>query len=212
MTHKRFPRSVRWRRGYHRRQVDSFLANVELSLQGALPPMAASDIRRAGFELVRHGYAVAAVDAHLDELEEQVLVVEGATSGRRGRTDPESDVQFLCEQLEAPHMRRFPRSRMWRRGYDLDQVDDFVDRVLASFDALANKGAPRDNAVSALGVVPTLSVEDVRGTGFKPRRGGYAELAVDETLDRVVEVLLVHRRVADKPLTGHPPEQGALSD
>jgi DivIVA domain-containing protein len=200
MTHKRFLRTARWRRGYHCRQVDAFLANVDLSLRGTLPPMAASDIRRAGFELVRHGYAVAAVDAHLDELEERVLVVESASSGRRGRTDPESDVQFLRNQLDAPHMRRFPRSRMLRRGYDLDQVDDFVDRVLASFDARTNKAAPSDNGV------PALSVEDVRSAGFKPRRGGYAESVVDETLDRVVEVLLVRRRADDRSLTGHVPE------
>jgi DivIVA domain-containing protein len=201
MTHKRFHRTARWRRGYHCRQVDAFLSDVELSLQGNLPPMAASDIRRAGFELVRHGYAIPAVDAHLDELEEQVLVVEGATSGRRGRTNPESDVQFLRDQLDAPHMRRFPRSRMWRRGYDLDQVDDFVDRVLAGFDTLTKKSAARDNVAAA------LSVEDVRSAGFKPRRGGYAEHAVDETLDRVVEVLLVQRRGVDRPLTGLVPEQ-----
>ena len=196
MTHKRFPRTARWRRGYHPRQVDTFLANVDSSLQGTLPPMAAGDIRRVGFELVRHGYLVAAVDAHLDMLEERVLVVEGANSGRRGRTDPESDVQFLRDQLDKPHMRRFPRSGMLRRGYDLDQVDDFVDRVLARFDATNDQDPVDDNESAA------LTVEDVRAAGFKPRRGGYAENAVDETLDRVVELLLVQRRATDSSLTG----------
>jgi DivIVA domain-containing protein len=200
MTHRGFPRTAWWRRGYHCRQVDGFLADVELSLQGTLPPLAASDIRRAGFELVRHGYAVAAVDARLDELEERVLVVEGTTGGRRGRTDPESDVQFLRDQLDAPHMRRFPRSRVWRRGYDLDQVDDFVDRVLAGFEAPTSKTGAVDNTA------PALTVDDVRRAGFKPRRGGYDEPAVDETLDRVVEMLLVHRRTVDRPLTGLAPE------
>jgi DivIVA domain-containing protein len=199
MTHRRFLRAAQWRRGYHCRQVDAFLANVELSLQGSMPPMAASDIRRAGFELVRHGYAVAAVDAHLDELEERVLVVESATSGRRGRTDPESDVQFLRDQLSAPHMRRFPRSRIFRRGYDLDHVDDFVDRVLVSLDAMTHKTASDNGAT-------VLTLEDVRSAGFKPRRGGYAENAVDETLDRVVEVLLVQRRAGDATSTGPAPE------
>lgn len=194
MRHSRFPRTHRWRRGYHCRQVDAFLAHVESSLQGTLPPMAASDIRRAGFEMVRHGYAVAQVDAHFDELEERVLVVESATSGRRGRTDPDSDVRFLREQLDQPHMRRFPRSRLLRRGYDLDEVDDFIDLVLARFDAL-NGDESR-----------SLTVEDVRATGFKPRRGGYAERAVDETLDRVVEVLLVQRRAAGRSLTGQSQE------
>jgi DivIVA domain-containing protein len=195
MTHNQFPRTARWRRGYHRRQVDAFLAKVESSLQGTPPPMAASDVRRAGFELVRHGYAVAAVDEHLDELEERVLIVEGATSGRRGRSDPGSDVQFLRDQLDKPQMRRFPRSRMWGRGYDLDQVDDLVDRILARFETALQE----NEAIE-------LTVEDVRTAGFKPRRGGYAEQAVDETLDRVVEVLLVQRRAVDNSLTGHSQE------
>jgi DivIVA domain-containing protein len=156
-------------------------------MQGALPPMAAADIRRAGFELVRHGYAVALVDAHLDELEERVLVVEAETSGRRGRTNPDSDVQFLRDQLRGRYMRRFPRSRMWRRGYDLDEVDAFVDRVLARLDAQND------------GEASQLTAEAVRTTGFKSRRGGYSEEAVDEMFDRVVELLLVQRRAASDP-------------
>jgi DivIVA domain-containing protein len=194
MTHKRFPRTSQWRRGYHCKQVEAFLASVELSLEGTFPPMAAADIRRAGFELVRHGYTVITVDAHLDELEERVLVVEGATSGRRGRTDPESDVQFLRDQLDEPYMRRFPRSRMLRRGYDLDQVDELVDRILARFN-----GQNDGEAIE-------LTAEDVRTAGFTPRRGGYSEGAVDEMLDRVVELLLVQRRATDSLLTGRKQE------
>lgn len=189
MTHKRFRRASRWRRGYHCRQVDAFLVRVEVSLQGDYPPMAAADIRRAGFELVRHGYVVAAVDARLDELEERVLLVEGATSGRRARSDPETDVQFLRDQLNEPYMRRFPRSGMLRRGYDLDDVDGLVDRVLARFNGVNSTDEE-------------LTVEDVRTAGFKPRRGGYAEEAVDEMLDRVVELLLVQRRQSDSSGSG----------
>jgi DivIVA domain-containing protein len=194
MKHNSFPRTPRLRRGYHGRQVDSFLANVEASLQGHLPPMAAADIRRAGFELVRHGYQTGPVDAHLDVLEERLLAMEGATGGRRGRTDPESDLQFLRDRLDKPYMRRFPRSRMLRRGYDLDEVDEFVDRVLAGLNVSAGTRAN------------DLTVDDVRNTGFKPRRGGYAEDAVDETLDRVVEMLLVQRREMDGPWTGRAVE------
>jgi DivIVA domain-containing protein len=196
MTHKRFPRTSRWRRGYHRKQVDAFLSTVEVSLQGNFPPIAASEIRRAGFELVHHGYRVEAVDAHLDDLEERVLVTESAAGGRRGLTDPDSDVQFLRDQLDEPHMHRFPRSRMLRRGYDLDEVDEFVDHVLARMDALKDSREIGDGE---------LTVEVVRRVGFKPRRGGYAEEAVDETLDRVVEMLLVQRRAADGAWTGLSP-------
>jgi DivIVA domain-containing protein len=194
VKHNRFARMPRWRRGYHCRQVDAFLASVEQSLEGSYPPMAAATIRRAGFELVRHGYAIAAVDARLDELEERVLIAEGATSGRRGRTDHDTDAQFLRDQLDKPYMRRFPRSRLVRRGYDLDEVDGLVDRVLDRFN-----GANQESGFE-------LTVEDVRTAGFKPRRGGYAEEAVDEMLDRVVELLLVQRRESDSSTAGRSQE------
>ena len=63
------------------------------------------------------------------------------------------------------------------RGYDLDEVDEFVDRV-----------------VGALGGNDAVSVEDVRQVPFRPRRGGYREDAVDDAMDRVVEYLLLVRR------------------
>jgi DivIVA domain-containing protein len=189
MTHTRFPRVSRLRRGYHCKQVEAFLARVEVSLDGSFPPMAAGDIRRAGFELVRHGYAVDAVDGYLDGLEDQVLAVEGVTGGRRARTDPETDRQFLREQLDKPYMRRFPRAGLLRRGYHLDQVDEFVDQVIAHLEGTAE-----------------LTVEDVRSAGFRPRRGGYAEAAVDETLDRVVDVLLVQRRPGGSVVAGRTDE------
>jgi DivIVA domain-containing protein len=194
MRHKTFPRRSRWRRGYHCRQVDSFLGKVEGSLAGNLPPIAAADIRRAGFELARHGYVSGAVDVYLDALEERVLAAESGSGGRRGRTDPESDVQFLRDQLDEPYLHRFPRSRFIRRGYDLDEVDEFVDRVLARLNDTDGTDSTQ------------LTVEDVRLKGFKSRRGGYAEHAVDETLDRVVEVLLVQRRAADSGLPDHAQE------
>jgi DivIVA domain-containing protein len=197
VTHKRFPRASRWRRGYHCRQVDAFLARVAVSLQGEFPPMSAADIRRVGFELVRHGYVVEAVDAHLDELEEHVLLAEAATSGRRGRSDPDTDAKFLRDQLNHPYMRRFPRSGVLRRGYDLDDVDSLVDRVLARFNGVGNASPD---------LIGELTVEDVRTAGFKPRRGGYAVEAVDEMLDRVVELLLVQRRESDGSASGRPQE------
>lgn len=176
-AHKRFPRASRLRRGYHVKQVDAFLDRVETSLNGMFPPMAAADIRRAGFELVHHGYAIGAVDEHLDRLEERVLVVQSAAGGRRARNDGDSDAAFLRDELDTPYMRRFPRAGLLRRGYEVDAVDDLVDRVLA-----------------ALSEADDLTAEDIRATSFAAKRGGYSEETVDETLDRVVEVLLVRHR------------------
>jgi DivIVA domain-containing protein len=179
-----FPRAGRLRRGYHCKQVEGFLAKVEVSLNGQLPPMAAADIRRAGFELVRHGYDIGTVDVLLDSLEERVLSLQSAVSGRRGRSDPSSDEQFLRDQLSAPYMRRFPRTHMLRRGYHVDDVDEFLDKVTA---ALSGDGE--------------VTVEQAREVSFRPKRGGYDENGVDEMFDHIVELLLVRRRAAQP----HPP-------
>ena len=135
-------------------------------------------MRRAGFELVHHGYDVEQVDAHLDRLEEKVVVAQGMTSGRRGRSDPASEAAYLREQLAAPYMKRFPRAGMLHRGYQVDDVDEFVDRVVGALDGEGS-----------------LTLEEVREVPFRPKRGGYREDAVDEAMDRVIEHLLLVRRL-----------------
>ena len=177
--HDRYPRVRRWRKGYHRGQVDAFVSNVEVSLSGMIPMPTATDIRRAGFELRRGGYDTAAVDAALDDLESRVLAVQRLSAGRRGRPDPGADAAVLREELAGSYMQRFPRSGFLRRGYDLDDVDYFVDRVLVVLDAGDEAG-------------PQLAVDDVRAVVFRPRRGGYREDAVDDALDHVVEHLMLH--------------------
>jgi DivIVA domain-containing protein len=172
----------RLRKGYHRRQVDAFLNQVEVALGGAMPPPAAAEVRQAGFELVRGGYDTTAVDQALDALEERVITAQGLTTGRRGRFDPASEAEFLRSELSVPYMKRFPRAGAMRRGYDVDDVDDFLDHVVASLDGGAQ-----------------LTVEQVRAAAFRPRRGGYREDAVDETLDRVVELLLLLRQHPARP-------------
>jgi len=171
----RFPRVSRLHKGYHRRQVDQFVNNVEVSLSGMIPMPTATDIRRAGFELRRGGYGTQAVDEALDALEARVLAVQQMSAGRRGRPDAAGDASVLRDELSGSYMHRFDRASAWRRGYDMDDVDDFVDRVLVSLDE---------------GI--TLSVDDVRGVVFRPRRGGYRESTVDDALDHVVEHLLLH--------------------
>jgi DivIVA domain-containing protein len=186
MSHKRFPRVSRLRKGYHRRQVDAFLSSVEVALGGALPPPTAAEIRQVGFEMVHGGYDPGAVDRALDTLEERVIAAHAMTAGRRGRFDPDGEAEVLCRELAAPYMQRFPRTRTLHRGYDVDDVDEFVDQVL-----------------TALRGEATVTAEQVRGAAFRPRRGGYREDVVDETLDRVVEHLLLVRRQT----TGNPPIQ-----
>ena len=182
MSHRRFTRVNRLHKGYHCRQVDAFLDHVEVSLGGVFPPPTASEVRQAGFELVRGGYAVVEVDEYLDALEERVLVVQGRMAGRRGRADPVGEADFLKAELTGPYMKRFPRAFTLRRGYHPDDVDDFVDRVVGALDG-----------------TDAVSVEDVRHVPFRPRRGGYREDAVDDAMDRVVEYLLLVRREGTAP-------------
>jgi len=179
------PRVTRFRRGYHRRQVDAFLNHIELSLTGVLPTPSAAEVRQAGFELARGGYRTTAVDAALDALEERVLLAARSTGGRRGRVDTQAETEFLRGELTMPYMKRFPRARALQRGYDVDDVDDFVDRVVAVLDGQR-----------------TLTVEEVRTAPFRPRRGGYLEDVVDETLDRVVELLLLARQQGGRENVG----------
>jgi len=177
----RFQRVRRFAKGYDRKQVDAFLVRADLALQGALPSVTASEIRQAGFELVRRGYQVEAVDEVLDEMELQAVLLAAATS-RRGRVDPVAEAEFLRKELSAPYMRRFPRVRFPRRGYDLDDVDEFVDQVCTALDAAVASVAADTGG---------LTVADVRTVAFRPKRGGYSEDAVDEALDRVVEMMLL---------------------
>ena len=183
----RFPRVRRRHKGYHPRQVDAFLNHIEVSLSGVFPPPTATDVRRAGFELVHGGYDTEAVDAALDALEERVLVLQAAMAGRRGRVDLQGEAEFLRNELATPYMKRFPRAGALHRGYDMDDVDDFIDRVVSALDGQVE-----------------LSVEEVRTAPFRPRRGGYVEDAVDETLDRVVELLMLKAREARTPKDVRP--------
>lgn len=185
----RFPRVSRLRKGYHPRQVDAFLNHIEVSLSGVFPPPTAQEIRQAGFELVHRGYDTAAVDAALDALEEKVLLLAHRVSGRRGRVDVAGETEFLVGELSRPYMKRFPRAGGMHRGYDVDEVDEYLDRVIAGL---------RDG--------PPVTVEEVRGASFRSRRGGYAEDAVDETLDRVVELLLLARQEQQRSGPAQPVE------
>ncbi len=116
MSHHRFTRVSRLHKGYHCRQVDAFLDHVEVSLGGVFPPPTASEVRQAGFELVRGGYAVVEVDEYLDALEERVLVAQGRLAGRRGRSDPAGEAEFLKTELTGPYMNRFALASFLRRG------------------------------------------------------------------------------------------------
>ena len=125
MTHKRFPRAVQvasWLPLQAGRCVPGEGRGVAA---GQLPPDGGRRHQARGLRAGATRLSPSRRSTHASTSWRNVSsLVEAATSGRRGRSDPDTDVQFLRDQLDEPYMRRFPRSGMLRRGYDLDDVDE----------------------------------------------------------------------------------------
>lgn len=201
-----FPRASRFTRGYHPRQVDAFVQRAEAALRpdghpGSSPRLTAADVRRAGFDLVRHGYDVRAVDTYLDRLEEQALRLEqalAATSQSASEAAPDAapgptqEGVELADSLDGEPGRRFARAGRLSRGYRPSDVDVFVDELLPVL----------------RGDSDAISADGVRRSVFRGRRGGYSEAAVDDALDAAVDLLL-RRRAAAGPTLSDGPGPGA---
>ncbi len=166
-------RVSRLARGYRVEQVDAFLARVE---SGEVTSVQA---RTVGFDLVRGGYDVAAVDARLDELEDDLAGTERRSArvqlGEKAFVGQlTTKAQALRTRLARQHGDRFARAGGLSAGYDVTDVDALLDRVGDYLD----------------GHHP-LTAEEVRTAVFRPRRGSraYSEQPVDTFLDRVVAVI-----------------------
>lgn len=90
--------------------------------------------------------------------------------------------------MSSSHGQRF-RRRAVRRGYKVDEVDVFLDRVEATLNG-GPVGAP-------------VTSQDVHEVVFRVRFGGYDEWQVDLHLDRV------ERQLADLEERSHAPSAGA---
>lgn len=200
-----FPRVGRLSHGYKPTQVDAFLEQVEAGLSaGRLTSRTtAAAIRKAAFDLVLRGYDCASVDAALDGLEVRALAVEarvraevsGELSARAApasgppRSAPptaelDSEAAHLRRRLGEPTGSRFPHTGRLRRGYSVSGVDALLDRLSGPLQA-----------------TPGIEADAVRRSVFRPQRGGYDEDAVDDYLDRVVDVLM-RRAVGVGPRPG----------
>jgi DivIVA domain-containing protein len=178
-----FPRAGRLTKGYDVEQVETFLARARMAYEenGRGPAMTSWHVRTVGFDLVRGGYDVDAVDAALDRIEDAFARREKQRGEERnGATAWQSQLrtqeQSLRAQLARPDGERFPRGTGMELTYDADAVDDLCRRVEDSF----MSGSP-------------MPPDAVRLAVFKSRRGsrGYREASVDAFLDRVVELLVV---------------------
>ena len=178
-----FPRASRLAKGYDVEQVEAFLTRARAAYEdtGRGPAMTSWHVRTVGFDLVRGGYDVDAVDAALDRIEDAFARREKQRGEERAgtggwQTQLRTQEQSLRAQLSRPDGQRFPRGTGLELTYDVGQVDDLCRRIE---DAFAS-GRP-------------MAPDAVRLAVFKSRRGsrGYREASVDAFLDRVVELLVV---------------------
>ncbi|HNP16649.1 MAG TPA: DivIVA domain-containing protein, partial [Terrimesophilobacter sp.] len=66
----------------------------------------------------------------------------------------------------------FPRTRKSRRGYDIDEVEEFLEEARRVYNA--EPGAPT-----------VLGSEEIRRTAFSLQKGGYSPAHVDAALERL---------------------------
>ncbi|MDQ1288557.1 MAG: hypothetical protein QG622_2122 [Actinomycetota bacterium] len=178
-----FPREGKMGKGYDVEQVEAFLTRARAAYEdsGRGPAMTSWHVRTVGFDLVRGGYEVEAVDAALDRIEDAFARREKQRGEERAgaagwQNQLRTQEQSLRAQLARPDGQRFPRGTGLELTYDVEQVDELCERVEAAFAS----GRP-------------MAPDAVRLAVFKSRRGsrGYREAAVDAFLDRVVELLVV---------------------
>lgn len=177
-----FARSRRLANGYHTDQVDAFFARARVAFEHAGGPSAVTSwhVRTVGFDLVRGGYDVEAVDGAMDRLEDAFAERERKRGVKRAGEqgwleDVRERAQMLTPRLRRADGQRFPCARGWEVSYDPSDVDRLCRRLSGYLSA----GEP-------------LSVDEVRRAVFRSRRGsrGYREAPVDAFLDRVVEVMV----------------------
>lgn len=174
-----FPRVGRFTKGYKVLDVDNFLARARAAYEGNDSSFDPAEATSVQFELERGGYEMEAVDEALDRLldafalrHRDLKIQEiGEAAWIRSLTERAEE---LMERLKRPSTLRFKPAQEGERAYDMQDVDDLCDQLLAYF----TKGH-------------AMSVDDVRRSAFRTRKGsvGYQEAVVDVYLDHVAEVM-----------------------
>ncbi len=173
-----FPEARGREKGYDKRAVDEFLDRARVAFEAGEDSLTAADVRRVAFPLVRHGYAIAPVDAALGRVEDAFAARERSQAVARAGADAwvghaREIAQEVLDRLSRPRRQRFDRVSSLRYGYRIDEVDLVADKI-----------------ARYLETGEALSVEQVRAVAFRMQRGGYREAQVDAVLDAVVEVML----------------------
>jgi DivIVA domain-containing protein len=176
-----FPETHGRQKGYEKSAVDAFLDRARMSFETGAEDLTSADVRRAAFPLVRHGYAIAPVDAALGRIEDAFAARERTSAmsraGARAWVGHTRDTaQTVLDRLSRPRRERFDRVSALRYGYRIDEVDLVSDKI-----------------ARYLETGDSLTAEQVRSVAFRMQRGGYREVQVDAVLDAVVEVILAVR-------------------
>ncbi|GAA4626529.1 hypothetical protein GCM10023196_035130 [Actinoallomurus vinaceus] len=151
-------------RGYHRHQVDAFIARVEGTLGRAqlfAPPVTVAEIGQVRFAVTLRGYRGSAVDERLEEYLREFETKENAR--RRRLAAAEADrLAGLVRNV------RFVTTRL-TEGYDEGEVDSFLDTMLVALRGRTARSA------------------DVRAARFATTRfrPGYSQPDVDGFLEHL---------------------------
>jgi DivIVA domain-containing protein len=176
-----FPETRGREKGYEKQAVDAFLTRARVAFEADAEPLTAAEVRAVAFPLVRHGYAIASVDAALGRIEDAFAAREreAALSQRGARAwvgQTRETAQIVLDRLARPRRHRFDRVSALRYGYRVDEVDLVADKI-----------------AKYLETGDSITVEQVRGVAFRMDRRGYRESQVDAVLDAVIEVMLAVR-------------------
>ena len=170
------------KRGYDVKQVEAFLLDARETYAGSTTgSVTAEKIRRTAFAMVKGGYAPEQVDLALERLEDAFATRERERVLRDTGDDTwfsgaRATAEALVSRLERPVGHRFDRVSWLSPGYHPKDVDQLVTRLKGYF----SEGR-------------ALSIEEVRTSVFRAKRGGYREAQVDLVLDSVVDVMLAVR-------------------
>ena len=177
--------------GYDPAEVDAFIALARD--QYARPESRVinwKNLVATGFQLVKDGYDVAAVDKAIEKLEDtfaerdvkspifQFPVVNKAEQLIKLRA-------LLASRVARPKGKKFERASVLGLGYSRKAVDVLVTLV----------GEFLEDQDS-------LELDEVRGLKFKVVRGGYVESQVDTYIDRLVEFIQT-QRFTPKPVDSY---------
>ncbi len=168
ITETRLPVALR---GYDRTQVDALLERITATLRHGRWGVTADDVRRTRFDVVLRGYDQRAVDELLQEAIRE-LQSTGPIGYRPRR--PQVHPGWLIGWIQNA---KFPSSGM-RAGYDVRDVDAFLDRVVAGL----------------RGYATPMTARDIRECAFRTVRigHGYDEAEVDRFLLQLAAALERH--------------------